>query len=90
MSKNLHNLTDNPLISSAWMFYLHRMEISIDKALCIGAGQCAAFAEGVFDQDENGIAYLLSAQVSADRFDEVRLAAQLCPVSAIAIIEEGQ
>ncbi len=64
------------------------MEILIDKTLCIGAGQCAAFAEGVFEQDENGIAYLLSGEVSANRFEEVRLAAQLCPVSAITIVEE--
>lgn len=70
------------------MFYGHGMEILIDKALCIGAGQCAAFAEGVFDQDENGVAYLQNTQISAERFDDVRLAAQLCPVSAITIIEE--
>jgi ferredoxin len=64
------------------------LDISIDASRCIGAGQCAAFAEGVFDQDENGVAYLQSTQISAERFDDVRLAAQLCPVSAITIIEE--
>lgn len=64
------------------------MKIEIDTSRCIGAGQCAAFAEGIFEQDESGIAYLLTTQVSPNRFEEVRLAAQLCPVSAITIVEE--
>ena len=62
------------------------MEVKVDQSLCIGAGQCAAFAEGVFEQNENGIACAVQSQVNQTRIDEIRLAVQLCPVTAISLV----
>jgi ferredoxin len=42
------------------------MHIDIDKDVCIGAGQCALAAPGVFTQDDDGYSTLLPAALCVD------------------------
>ncbi|MDN3026825.1 ferredoxin [Streptomyces sp. S.PB5] len=60
------------------------MHIDIDRDVCIGAGQCALAAPGVFTQDDDGFSELLPGR--EDGGDPmVREAARACPVSAISV-----
>jgi ferredoxin len=59
------------------------VEIEVDVAACVGAGQCALTAPRVFDQDDDGIVVVLPGAV-ADA-GGARQAAQLCPARAITV-----
>ncbi|WP_432136402.1 MULTISPECIES: ferredoxin [unclassified Streptomyces] len=71
------------------------MRIDIDTDLCIGAGQCALSAPGVFTQDDDGFGTLLPGREDGiDPADgrgpmdpTVREAARACPVRAITVTE---
>ncbi|MGP9022441.1 ferredoxin [Streptomyces sp. BR1] len=63
------------------------MEISIDKDVCIGSGQCALTAPKVFTQDDDGFSELLPGRADGGGDPMVREAARACPVQAIAIAE---
>ncbi|MCX5358911.1 ferredoxin [Streptomyces sp. NBC_00124] len=60
------------------------MHIDIDKDVCIGAGQCALAAPGVFTQDDDGFSELLLGRGDGAGDPMVREAARACPVGAIA------
>ncbi|MEV7418036.1 ferredoxin [Streptomyces sp. NPDC089919] len=60
------------------------MDIEIDRDRCIGAGQCALTAPGVFTQDDDGFSALLP-EAAGGRGPLVREAARACPVAAIAV-----
>ncbi|MEV7343535.1 ferredoxin [Streptomyces sp. NPDC093544] len=61
------------------------ISISIDKDVCIGAGQCALAAPGVFTQDDDGISELLPGRENAAGDPMLREAARACPVGAITV-----
>ncbi|GAA4827291.1 ferredoxin [Saccharopolyspora rosea] len=62
------------------------MQITIDQAECIGAGQCALTAPDVFDQhDEDGRALLLDPDPPHDLLPQVDQAAAGCPALAITV-----
>ena len=61
--------------------------IEIDKGVCIGAGQCALAAPGVFTQDEDGFSTLLPGREDGGGDPMVREAARACPVAAITVSE---
>ncbi|MBT2404221.1 MULTISPECIES: ferredoxin [unclassified Streptomyces] len=63
------------------------MRISIDTAVCIGAGQCALTAPEVFTQDDDGFSELLPGREDGHGSAMVREAARACPVSAISVRE---
>ena len=66
------------------------MKVRVDHEKCVAAGQCVLAAAAVFDQDVNdGVVILLNDEPSADQHDAVRLAAQMCPSSAIELAEEN-
>ncbi|MFI6470936.1 MULTISPECIES: ferredoxin [unclassified Streptomyces] len=61
------------------------MRISIDKDVCIGAGQCALTAPSVFTQDDDGFSALLPGREDGGGDPLVREAARACPVQAITL-----
>jgi ferredoxin len=64
------------------------MKVTIEQDKCVASGQCVAAAPDVFDQrDEDGIVVLLNAAPPAERADDVRHAAAVCPALAIHIKE---
>ncbi|MFE7231415.1 ferredoxin [Streptomyces sp. NPDC002405] len=64
------------------------MKVLIDQDTCVASGQCVLTAADVFDQrDEDGTAVLLDDNPPADRADDVRHAAAVCPARAIRLEE---
>jgi ferredoxin len=61
------------------------LEITIDRDVCMGSGNCSFWAPGVFDLDDDGIAIVLDASAASD--DKIVLAAQGCPTQAIAVFD---
>jgi ferredoxin len=59
---------------------LPRMVV-IDRAACMGSGNCAYWSPEVFDLDDEGIAVVIGEVT--DHEDRVQLAATNCPTSAI-------
>ena len=66
----------------------NRIEITVDRALCIGSGDCVDSAPNVFQLDEEDKAVVVDPDGAS--VDEVIQAAGNCPVSAIFVVgEEG-
>lgn len=64
------------------------MKVFIDQDKCVASGQCVLAAADVFDQrDEDGIVVLLTPDPPADRANDVRQAAAICPALAIRVEE---
>lgn len=63
------------------------VRIKINDGQCVGAGQCALTAPGVFDQDDEGFVTVVDATPSEDQHEAVRLAADVCPSQSIVVIE---
>ncbi|MFF3446042.1 ferredoxin [Streptomyces sp. NPDC002667] len=61
--------------------------ITIDKDVCIGAGQCALAAPGVFTQDDDGYSTLLPGHAENGGDPMLRVAARACPVGAITVTD---
>ncbi|MFA6426852.1 MAG: ferredoxin [Candidatus Magasanikbacteria bacterium] len=60
--------------------------IVVDKQKCIGAQSCVVVAPGVFQMDENNLAYVVDPDGTQE--DMILLAAQSCPVLAILLYDE--
>jgi ferredoxin len=60
-----------------------RARDAVDRDACMGSGNCAFWAPGVFDLDDDGIAVLVGDPEG--REEEVRKAAAFCPTSAIRL-----
>lgn len=66
------------------------MKITVDREKCVASGQCVLAAAAVFDQDENdGTVVLLNDHPGTDQYAAARLAAQMCPSSAIEVTEDN-
>ncbi|MCY0938813.1 ferredoxin [Streptomyces sp. H34-S4] len=61
--------------------------VSVDTDVCIGAGQCALTAPGVFTQDEDGFGAVLPGFEDGGGSPLLREAARACPVSAVTVDE---
>jgi len=67
---------------------VNRIRIEVDRALCIGSGDCVESAPGVFRLDAEDKAEVIDPD--GDPLDMVMDAAGNCPVTAIFIYgEEG-
>ncbi|MET9799440.1 ferredoxin [Streptomyces sp. NPDC006368] len=64
------------------------MRITINRDACIGAGQCALTAPGVFTQDDDGFSEVLPGREDGGGDPLLREAARSCPVSAISVAED--
>lgn len=62
-------------------------KIVVDRDMCIGAAPCVTVAPGVFQLDPEGKAVVMDA-AGADA-ETILLAAQSCPVQAIAVFDEN-
>jgi ferredoxin len=66
----------------------NRIEITVDRSLCIGSGDCVDTAPNVFQLDEEDKAVVVDPDGASE--DEILQAAANCPVSAIFVVgEEG-
>ena len=55
----------------------------IDREACMGSGNCLYWAPGVFDLDDDGVAFVCGDLAGHE--DQVRSAAQNCPTKAIRL-----
>lgn len=60
--------------------------IVVDRVKCIGANSCVAVAPGVFQLDDENLAYIVDPDSADD--DTVLMSAQSCPVLAIMLYDE--
>ena len=64
----------------------NRIEITVDRALCIGSGDCVDTAPDVFQLDDEDKAIVVDPDGAS--VDDVIEAARNCPVSAIFVAGE--
>ena len=64
----------------------NRIRIEVDRALCIGSGDCVDTAPGVFELDEEDKARVIDPD--GEPYDVVLEAAGNCPVTAIFVYGE--
>lgn len=64
------------------------LKIVVDREKCQGIGACVGAAPDVFEIDSEGKAVVIDAE-GADK-DEAILAAEACPLEAIAVFEDGE
>lgn len=64
------------------------MKIEADRDVCIGAGMCMLTAPEVFDQDDDGVVVLVTAEVVEERVGQVRRAVANCPSGALRAVED--
>jgi ferredoxin len=66
----------------------NRIQVTVDRALCIGSGDCVDTAPNVFQLDDEDKAVVVDPDGASA--NEVIEAAGNCPVSAIFVVgEEG-
>ncbi|GAA3912977.1 hypothetical protein GCM10022244_23710 [Streptomyces gulbargensis] len=64
--------------------------VRVDRERCVGSGMCALTAPTVFDQDDDeGLVLLLAPHPTPEQSPAARLAAGLCPASAITFTPPG-
>jgi ferredoxin len=63
------------------------MKIEADRDVCIGAGMCVMNAEEVFDQGDDGIVVVLSAEVPSGYAEAAARAVAQCPSGALRRID---
>jgi ferredoxin len=63
-----------------------QMEIHIDESRCIGSGQCAYTAPGVFEVNDDGLSEVIDLELAKRRRAELDLAVRLCPTDAISVV----
>jgi ferredoxin len=73
-------LVKGPSLSAQW-------KLTVDRAVCIGSGLCAATAPGYFQLGSDRRSHPVSSLIDPDK--EVLDVAISCPVEAITIIESG-
>ena len=64
----------------------NRIAITVDRALCIGSGDCVDSAPDVFELDSEDKAVVIDPDGAST--DEVLEAAGNCPVTAIFVVGE--
>jgi ferredoxin len=62
------------------------MRVQVDKAACIGTGDCIRIAPGVFEFDADLLSHVKDPD-GADA-DTIMLAARKCPTSAITVEDD--
>ena len=65
----------------------NRIEVTVDRGLCIGSGDCVDTAPDVFQLDDEDKAVVVDPDGAS--VDDVITAASNCPVSAIFVVGES-
>jgi len=63
------------------------LEVEIDRDTCMGSGNCVYEAQGVFDLDDDFVAFVVDPTGSAE--DKLVAAALNCPTHAITVRRDG-
>jgi ferredoxin len=66
---------------------VNRIEITVDRTLCIGSGDCVDTAPDVFQLDDEDKATVVDPDGAS--VDDVVTAAGNCPVAAIFVVGES-
>ena len=66
---------------------VNRIEVTVDRLLCIGSGDCVDTAPEVFQLDDEDKAIVVDPDGAA--VDDIVAAAGNCPVSAIFVVGEA-
>ncbi len=64
-----------------------KIEIEIDRDVCMGSGNCVFTAPGVFELDDDSIARVVDPNAAPT--DAVVTAARQCPTHAICVRRDG-
>lgn len=64
------------------------MKVELEADKCVASGQCVVAAMEVFDQDDDGIAILLTDEIGEDQLDDVKEAVAVCPAAAIRLVRQ--
>jgi ferredoxin len=65
----------------------NRIEVTVDRALCIGSGDCVDTAPDVFQLDDEDKAIVIDPDGAP--LDDILAAASNCPVAAVFIVGEA-
>ena len=63
------------------------MRVTVDLDMCASTGGCVHQAPTVFEIREDGMLYVLQVEPGEDLRAQVTAAEELCPTSAIAIVD---
>jgi ferredoxin len=63
------------------------VEVEIDRAVCMGSGNCVFEAPGVFELDDDGIAVVVDPNAASE--ERIIETARVCPTSAISVRRDG-
>jgi ferredoxin len=63
------------------------LEVSIDRDVCMGSGNCVYEAPGAFDLDEDQISFVVDVNAAPE--EQVLDAARKCPTRAISVHRDG-
>ena len=66
------------------------MKITAYRDVCIGAGMCVMNAPEVFDQDDDGVVVVLTAEVPEEHEAAAARAVASCPSGALRRVGEVQ
>jgi ferredoxin len=64
------------------------LEIQVDRAECMGSGNCSFWAPATFSLGDDGVAAVVDP--AGDPADKVIVAAKGCPSQAISVSEDGR
>jgi ferredoxin len=53
-----------------------KLEISVDREMCVGSGNCMFWAPGAFDLDDDGVSFVVDSGAATP---------DMCPTRAIAV-----
>jgi ferredoxin len=64
------------------------VKVEANRDVCIGAGMCVLTAPEVFDQDDDGVVVLLTAEVPEETAGQARRAVVNCPSGALRAADD--
>jgi ferredoxin len=64
------------------------IDITIDRDVCMGSGNCVFAAPGVFELDDDSIARVVDPEASPE--EAIVAAARQCPTHAITARRDGE